>query len=253
MPRPFYGSFAWAFNLIIDRPVQKDCDAIVGWLVERGVFPGSALLDAGCGTGRYAAELDRRGYAVNGIDTSPQLIAEAKRLLPQASGSISFGIWNLRKPLPRAYDAVLCRGVLNDFIDDESRRSALRAFAEDLRPGGVLIFDVREWEASVARKTAEPLFRKRVTTERGVLLFESITVLDPEHHQLEISERHVLTHEDGSEEAATNLFRMQCWTRGEIAQWTRQAGFTNTVTFGAYDPSVPVAATDRLVVITQRA
>ena len=54
--RPFYSEFAWAFNLLIDRPVQKECQAIAAWLVERGVVPGASVLDAGCGTGRYAIE-----------------------------------------------------------------------------------------------------------------------------------------------------------------------------------------------------
>ena len=69
--RPFYTEFAWAFDLLIDRPVQKECMFIAAWLADRGVFPGATLLDAGCGTGRYAVELARRGYVVEGIDRSP--------------------------------------------------------------------------------------------------------------------------------------------------------------------------------------
>ena len=77
--RPFYAEYAWAFNLLIDRPVRKECATMVAWLVERGVLPGAELLDAGCGTGRYSAKLARRGYLVHGIDLSAELIAEARR------------------------------------------------------------------------------------------------------------------------------------------------------------------------------
>ena len=76
--RPFYTEFAWAFDLLIDRPVQKESMFIAAWLADRGVFPGATLLDAGCGTGRYAVELARRGYVVEGIDRSPDLIDVAK-------------------------------------------------------------------------------------------------------------------------------------------------------------------------------
>jgi 2-polyprenyl-3-methyl-5-hydroxy-6-metoxy-1,4-benzoquinol methylase len=62
--RPFYGEYAWAFDLLIDRPVGQECGGIAAWFSERGVQPGATVLDAGCGTGRYAAELARRGYAV---------------------------------------------------------------------------------------------------------------------------------------------------------------------------------------------
>ena len=53
--RPFYGEYAWAFDLLIDRPVGQECAAITAWFSERGVLPGATLLDAGCGTGRMLA------------------------------------------------------------------------------------------------------------------------------------------------------------------------------------------------------
>jgi hypothetical protein len=31
--RPFYGEYAWAFDLLIDRPVGKECAAIIAWLI----------------------------------------------------------------------------------------------------------------------------------------------------------------------------------------------------------------------------
>jgi 2-polyprenyl-3-methyl-5-hydroxy-6-metoxy-1,4-benzoquinol methylase len=75
--RPFYGEYAWAFDLLIDRPLGKECAAITAWLIERGVLPGATLLDAGCGTGRYAGELARRGSVVEGVDRSSELIEKA--------------------------------------------------------------------------------------------------------------------------------------------------------------------------------
>ena len=52
--RPFYGEYAWAFDLLIDRPVRKECAVIAAWLTDRGVLPGarSLMLVAGlAGTG----------------------------------------------------------------------------------------------------------------------------------------------------------------------------------------------------------
>ncbi len=40
------------------------------------------MLDAGCGTGRVAAELARRGVEVVGVDRDPSMIATARRLAP---------------------------------------------------------------------------------------------------------------------------------------------------------------------------
>jgi cyclopropane fatty-acyl-phospholipid synthase-like methyltransferase len=61
--RPFYSAYAWAYDLLITRPVARDCACIATLLTQRGVAPGSRVLDAGCGTGGYALELvqHRRG------------------------------------------------------------------------------------------------------------------------------------------------------------------------------------------------
>src|SRR5262245_64390868 len=93
--RPFYGEYAWAFDLLIDRPVRKECAAITAWLIERGVLPGATLLDAGCGTGRYAGELARRGYAVEGVDGSGELVETARRLVGRHGDSVSFRVRGL--------------------------------------------------------------------------------------------------------------------------------------------------------------
>lgn len=188
--RPFYADYAWAFDLIIDRPIRKECAAIVAWLVERGALPGAPLLDAGCGTGRYSVELARRGYAVHGVDASADLIDVANQSVHEERDSLSFAVGDILQQPAARYDAILCRGVLNDFIEDVDRASVLRAFSRALRPGGVLILDVREWESSAERKTREPVFRKSVDTDRGRLTFTSTTELDRENRLLLSSERH---------------------------------------------------------------
>jgi SAM-dependent methyltransferase len=199
--RPFYSDYAWAFDLIIDRPVRRDCAAIVSWLSERGIQPGAQLLDAGCGTGRYSVALARQGYVVHGVDASADLIDVANQSVHEARGSLSFAVGDILEEPPGRYDAILCRGVLNDFIGDVARALVIGAFFRALRPGGVLILDVREWETSAERKVREPVFRKSVDTERGQLTFTSITKLDREKRLLLSSERHALI-VDGQERAS---------------------------------------------------
>lgn len=96
--RPFYAEYAWAFDLLIDRPVEKECAVIAAWLVGRGILPGAEILDAGCGTGRYSRELARRGYIVHGVDLSPELIEIAKGTVEDRTGGVSFAV-ALPRPL----------------------------------------------------------------------------------------------------------------------------------------------------------
>ena len=244
--RPFYGEFAWAFDLLIDRPVGQECAAIASWFSERGVRPGATLLDAGCGTGRYAGELARRGYAVEGIDRSSELIEAARQSV--GSDSVSFRVGDILALPAARYDGILCRGVLNDFVDDEARVTVFSGFAGALRSPGVLILDVREWEATRERKKREPVFRKTVRTDRGKLTFTSITEVDPERHQLLLSESHTLVN-DAGEHSSDYRFVMRCWTRKELDAGFERGGFGSVEYFGAYDPTVHAGATDRLVAV----
>lgn len=248
--RPFYGEYAWAFDLLIDRPVARECTAIAGWLAERGVASGARLLDAGCGTGRYAIELGRRGYVVEGLDQSPELIDVAKRSAIDQPGSVSFHVGDLLALPDHRCDAILCRGVLNDFVSDEARLSVFAAFGAALRGAGVLILDVREWEATRDRKQREPVFRKSVVTDRGTLTFTSNTELDPVRRQLLLFERHTLVNDSG-EHSSDYRFVMRCWTRSELEMVFERAGFSSVEYFGAYDPAVHAGVTDRLVAVAQ--
>lgn len=249
--RPFYTEYAWAFDLIIDRPVRKECAVIAAWLTSRSILPGAEVLDAGCGTGRYAIELARRGYVVHGMDWSPELIEVATRAVGDSTGRVSFAVGDIAHlPISR-YGAILCRGVLNDILDDAGRDAVFAAFSEALQPNGVLILDVREWAASLERKTREPLFRKRVSTDQGELTFTSVTAPESENRQLLISERHELIGQ-GGEHASNYCFVMRCWERAELDILLARHGFGKVSYFGAYDLSIAVGVTDRLVVVAER-
>lgn len=62
--RPFYTEYAWAFDLLIERPVRKECAVIAAWLIDRGRWrvdsgrPGMGCLS---GTKRQGAALQKAG------------------------------------------------------------------------------------------------------------------------------------------------------------------------------------------------
>ena len=104
--RPFYTEYAWAFDLLIDRPVRKEC-AVIAACASTASPPGAPLLDAGCGTGRYAIELARRGYDVYGKDLSPELIDVAIGATASSAGRVSFAVGDI-SALPSArYGGIL--------------------------------------------------------------------------------------------------------------------------------------------------
>ncbi len=240
--RPFYDEFAWAYDRLIDRPIEAECERLARALALHGVPAPARLLDAGYGTGRYALELARQGYDVSGIDRSPAMIAEARAAAGPAR-AVSFDVGDIvDRTEIGTYDAVLCRGVLNDLLDERERQGAFSTFARALRDGGLLVFDVREWTATLERKRAHPVFEKTVSTDRGRLSFRSVTELDPEQRRLLVTERHALAL-DGDETVASFRFIMKCWSRDEVEDRLVRAGFRAL----EIEPM-----TDRLAVIARR-
>ena len=61
------------------EPVHGEADAVMR-LIDKYLSPNQrcAILDAGCGTGRLAVELERRGHVVTGIDLDPDMIERAR-------------------------------------------------------------------------------------------------------------------------------------------------------------------------------
>jgi ubiquinone/menaquinone biosynthesis C-methylase UbiE len=98
-----------------------------------GRVPGVAL-DAACGTGRFAEFLAERGHRVIGVDSSPDMLARARRRVPEAG----FGIAGLDAlPLPDdCVDVIICALAL---VHVPRLDPVLAEFARVLRPGGDLV------------------------------------------------------------------------------------------------------------------
>ncbi len=250
MKRPFYTEFAWAYDLLIQEPVAERLDFVTMMLAQRGFGPGAHVLDAGCGTGRYSVALAERGFTVTGIDASPEQISEARKRQEKSKTDVDFIVADICTPQPiTSVDAILCRGVLNDLTDDTSRQAVFLAFSEMLRPGGVLVLDVREWRATEARKRHHPMFEKEVETDRGRLKFRSVIELRPETKSLVVSETHQLV-SCGQSVERSFTFAMRCWTQEELGASLSSAGFLSTQYFGDYDASKPLGSGDRIVAVT---
>jgi SAM-dependent methyltransferase len=98
-----------------------------------GRAPGVAL-DAACGTGRFAEFLARRGHQVIGVDSSPHMLAHARRRVPGGK----FHVAELDQ-LPLADDSadvIVCALAL---VHVPRLQPVLAEFARVLRPGGDLV------------------------------------------------------------------------------------------------------------------
>ena len=100
------------------------------------VPPGSAVLDAGCGTGRVATRLAELGYDVAGADPDENMIAVARERAPQLDWHVG-GLEDMA--LGTTYDLVVMAGNVIPFVDPATLPEAARNLAAHTRPGGLVV------------------------------------------------------------------------------------------------------------------
>jgi SAM-dependent methyltransferase len=96
----------------------------------------ATVLDGGCGTGRVAIELARRGVAVLGVDADPDMIAAARTKAPE----LEWVTTDLAdRDRPQRFDVVVLAGNVVPYVAPEHRARAVTACVAHLAPGGRLV------------------------------------------------------------------------------------------------------------------
>ena len=113
----------------------------------------TTVLDAGCGTGRVAAELSARGVNVMGVDRDISMIDTARQRVPD----VSFLVADLAElDLDRTFDVVLLAGNVPLFTPAGTQEALLAGCGRHVSPGGFVVagfqlghgYELNEWDAS---------------------------------------------------------------------------------------------------------
>ncbi|MFN6122503.1 MAG: class I SAM-dependent methyltransferase [Actinomycetes bacterium] len=135
------------------KGTRQEVDHLVDAL---GLVPGQRVLDVGCGPGRHAHELARRGLVVHGIDIAQRFVDLATEGAPPGA---TFERLDARAlAFDAEFDMVvcLCQGAFGLMTANGDDETVLSGMARALRPGGRLAlsafnayFAVKYFESAV--------------------------------------------------------------------------------------------------------
>jgi SAM-dependent methyltransferase len=96
----------------------------------------ASVLDAGCGTGRVAIELARRGLDVVGVDLDPVMLGQAQAKAPELTW-VQADLGEV--DLSRTFEVVVMAGNVILFVAPGTEAQVVANLARHLTPGGVLV------------------------------------------------------------------------------------------------------------------
>jgi malonyl-CoA O-methyltransferase len=139
-PREAYALWATSYPAHAHNPVMRAEERAMLGLMP-GTLRGQAVLDVGCGSGRYMLHALRRGAArVTGVDLSPHMLARAGTELAalHADAPVALVQGSLAAlPLPDAQADLTVCGLVVGHLDD--LRQSLAELRRVTRPGGTLL------------------------------------------------------------------------------------------------------------------
>jgi SAM-dependent methyltransferase len=118
--------------------IHGEADLVEILLRESG---GTRVLDAGCGTGRVAIELARRGFSVVGVDADAGMLAAARVKAPELAWTEAnlTDLTALKAGTDAEFDLVILAGNVMIFLEPGSETHVMQQLAAHLVPGGLLV------------------------------------------------------------------------------------------------------------------
>lgn len=184
------------------------------------------VLDVACGTFSIDVPLCRRGYVVAGRDLSPHMLAVARRNARRAHLAADLAQGDMRSiRLNRIFDAVLCLGTaFNYLVAPGDVRKALGTFHRHIRPGGLLVLDLTNFDAWIdnpMNASADLDYRAPDGTRIAVFAFNEQNAAKTVH----IARFFTVVQRGRRMEIGMDESPLKVWYAGDLARTLRRHGF----------------------------
>lgn len=218
--------------------------AQIGKMLKLTKPKGKAVLDLGCGPGRWAIPLARKGFSVTGVDKTKFLLNTAEARARATKVKVEWVRADMRDFVrPDSFDLTLSMFTSFGYFDRNAEdRLVLRNMFASLRAGGVCLIDLAGKE-QVAR-----IFQA-TTSDRlpnGDLLVQRHRVMDG---WTRIHNEWTLVRNG---RARTFTFHHTIYSAQELSERLAEAGFNRIKVYGSFDGEEYGLDAQRLIVVGRK-
>jgi ubiquinone/menaquinone biosynthesis C-methylase UbiE len=174
----FYDQIAPLYHLIYtdwDSSIARQAKALDGIIRLTGISVRD-VLDVACGIGTQSLGLARLGYRIEASDLSPSSILRARRESTKRSLKIKFSVGDmtrLNRFYGRNFDMVMaCDNALPHLLTDQDISRAFTEAKKCLRPGGIYLISVRDYDSLSKSGTQFKSYGTRKTKDGICRLFQ---------------------------------------------------------------------------------
>lgn len=214
-------------HLYAEKDYSAECDLIEAAIAKHAEKPPATMLDIGCGTGRHALALTKRGYRVTGVDLSAAMLEIARA----ASKNLELGI----RPefvqgdardfsIGRRFDAaIMMFAVIGYLSSNADVLAGLRNIRSHLEDGALFLCDFWYGPSVLAVQPSDRV--KSLNAPDRQVIRATTTALDPVSHTADVAFR-LWTIRAGEAVAETHeLHRLRYFFPQEFALLLNQTGF----------------------------
>jgi len=222
----WYRSFATYYASLYDARRDETAVAFLDRLFRR-TGRIHDVLDVACGMFSIDLGLIERGYRVVGRDLSEAMIRVARRNLRKSRATADVARGDMRVlTLPQRFDAILCIGTaLNYLLTLRDVSRALGTFRRHLRPGGLLVLDLANFDAWIddnpINARAEVDYRAPDGTRIAVFAFNE----QRRRKTVHIARFLTVVQRRNRIDIRFDEAPMRVWRRNDVARRLRVAGF----------------------------
>ncbi|MBR2442539.1 MAG: methyltransferase domain-containing protein [Clostridia bacterium] len=215
------------------------------YLIKRlSAYPLTTGLDIGCGGGWFTRAFQRHGYAMTGMDMSPQMLDFAQETALKEGVRSEYILGDITKTrLPARFDFATAVNDCVNYIPKNRLNSALKNIKGALVKGGIFLFDI-----SSERKIRQKIANTVCADDREDITYLSFNKQEEDGVTMEVTL--FVKDGDGKFNRFDETHRQYIYTEEEVCEALKANGFEVIDICGHLGEDK--AESDRLCILAQK-